>query len=296
MIQGIVVDPAAAEQDFTALKLLVYGSAPMAADVVRRAVDVFGCDFAQAYGMTECCAVATILAPEDHRRALRSDPELLASAGRPVMGSAVKVVSRDGVELPAGAVGEVLVHGEQLMSGYWGLDDATHTTLVDGWLHTGDAGHLDEEGFLFISDRVKDMIISGGENIYPREIEEVLFGLDGIADAAVVGVPSDKWGESPVAVVVLAPGSVVAVDESPTRLGSRAACPAAHRTGALARDTAFRGEGRSVPAGPPPRDRPVVLQVSGVFTKSLGSGCAVRDQYSRTGHGEFVTTRPLLFR
>ncbi|WP_238553909.1 AMP-binding enzyme [Gordonia sp. KTR9] len=170
-------------------------------------------DYDQAAGMTECCAVATVLAPEDHRRALRSDPGNLASAGRPVIGSAVKVVSRDGVELPAGAVGEVLVHGEQLMSGYWGLDDATRTTLVDGWLHTGDAGHLDEEGFLFISDRVKDMIISGGENIYPREIEDVLFGIDGIADAAVVGVPSDKWGESPVAVVVASPDSVITDDD-----------------------------------------------------------------------------------
>lgn len=130
-----------------------------------------------------------------------------------MIGSAVKVVSRDGVELPAGAVGEVLVHGEQLMSGYWGLDDATRTTLVDGWLHTGDAGHLDEEGFLFISDRVKDMFISGGENIYPREIEDVLFGIDGVADAAVVGVPSDEWGESPVAVVVASPDFVITGDD-----------------------------------------------------------------------------------
>ncbi|MGY4103642.1 long-chain-fatty-acid--CoA ligase [Nocardia sp. R16R-3T] len=207
MIQGMISAPLAAELDFSSLDLMVYGSAPMATELVKRAIDVFGCDFAQAYGMTETCAVATILSPEDHRTSLSGRPEILASAGRPVLGTSVKIAGRDGQDLPAGSVGEVLVRGPQLMEGYWGLPDATRDTLADGWLHTGDAGYLDAEGYLFISDRVKDMIISGGENIYPREIEEVLFEMPEVADAAVIGVPSERWGESPIAIVVRAPGA-----------------------------------------------------------------------------------------
>ncbi|MDV2476715.1 long-chain-fatty-acid--CoA ligase [Rhodococcus zopfii] len=213
MIQDMVADPLVAELDFSDLDLMVYGSAPMAVEVVKKAMDVFGCDFAQAYGMTESCAVATILAPDDHHRALRSDPGILASAGRPVVGTALRIVSRDGSILPAGSVGEVLVRGPQLMSGYWGLDEATRSALEGGWLRTGDAGYLDEEGFLYISDRVKDMIISGGENIYPREIEEVLFTLEGVADVAVIGVPSERWGESPIAIVVPRPGTELSSDD-----------------------------------------------------------------------------------
>lgn len=202
MIQDMVADPLTAELDFGDLDLMVYGSAPMAVEVLKRAMDLFRCDFAQAYGMTESCAVATILASEDHHRALESDPGILMSAGRPVIGTLLRVAAQDGSDVPAGSVGEVLVRGPQLMSGYWGLEDATRATLADGWLRTGDAGYLDSEGFLYISDRVKDMIISGGENIYPREIEEVLFEMDGIADVAVIGVPSDRWGESPIAIVL----------------------------------------------------------------------------------------------
>ncbi|WP_067862111.1 long-chain-fatty-acid--CoA ligase [Nocardia shimofusensis] len=209
MIQSMIDDPLAAELDFSALELMVYGSAPMAVELVKRAMDVFGCDFAQAYGMTETCAVATILTPEDHHRALAGRPEILASAGRPVLGSSVHVVGRDGATLPSGAVGEIVVRGPQLMDGYWGLPDATRAALEGGWMHTGDAGYLDAEGFLFISDRVKDMIVSGGENIYPREIEEILFEMAGIADVAVIGVPSERWGESPIAVVVPAAGATV---------------------------------------------------------------------------------------
>ncbi|MFI9411416.1 long-chain-fatty-acid--CoA ligase [Nocardia gamkensis] len=209
MIQGMIDDPLTAQLDFSALDLMVYGSAPMAVELVKRAMDVFGCDFAQAYGMTESCAVATILAPEDHLRALAGRPEILASAGRPVLGSAIGVISPDGQRLPSGAVGEIVVRGPQLMDGYWGLEEASRAALDGGLLRTGDAGYLDGEGFLFISDRVKDMIVSGGENIYPREIEEILFEMPGIADVAVIGVPSERWGESPIAVVVPAAGATV---------------------------------------------------------------------------------------
>lgn len=208
MIQDMIDDPDAATLDFSALELLVYGSAPMAVEVIRRAMDVFGCEFEQAYGMTEAC-VTHVLTPEDHRRALDSSPEILASAGRPLLWTRVAVVGPEGEELPVGEVGEIVVSGPQVMEGYWGRESDTQSAIVDGWLHTGDAGYLDEVGFLYVSDRVKDMIISGSENIYPREVEEILFQLPGVRDAAVFGVPSQKWGESPIAVVVADPGSAL---------------------------------------------------------------------------------------
>ena len=212
MIQDMIDDPDAASLDFSSLDLLVYGSAPMAVEVIRRAMAVFGCEFEQAYGMTEAC-VTHVLTPEDHRRALESSPGILASAGRPLMWTRAAVVGPDGHDLPVGEVGEIVVSGPQVMEGYWGRESDTRSAIVDGWLHTGDAGYLDDEGFLYVSDRVKDMIISGGENIYPREVEEILFQLDGVRDAAVFGVPSEKWGESPVAVVVADPDSTLTVQE-----------------------------------------------------------------------------------
>ncbi|HEY9310903.1 long-chain-fatty-acid--CoA ligase [Williamsia sp.] len=210
MIQAMIADPLASQLDLSALDTVVYGSAPMAVTVLERAIEVFSCDFIQAYGMTESCAVATILTPADHILALRSRPKILTSAGRPVLGTAIRVVDRNGQALAIGEVGEILVRGPQLMSGYWNLEEATREALAGGWLRTGDAGHIDENGYLYISDRVKDMIISGGENIYPREVEDVLFAMDEIVDAAVIAVPSEKWGESPIAIVVTATGTTLA--------------------------------------------------------------------------------------
>jgi acyl-CoA synthetase (AMP-forming)/AMP-acid ligase II len=207
MIQLMVAHPLARELDFDDLDLIVYGSAPIAAEVLGTAMEIFDCDFAQAYGMTEVAAVATMLSREDHRRALRGNRDLLLSAGRPVLGTQVRVVDQDDRELVGGETGEVVVRGPQLMSGYWCQEAETERALRDGWMHTGDAGHLDRDGYLFVSDRVKDMIISGGENIYPRQVEEILFQLEGVADAAVIGVPSSDWGERPLAVVVRAAGT-----------------------------------------------------------------------------------------
>lgn len=187
---------------FPSLELIAYGSAPIASEVLQRAIKVFDCDFLQVYGMTEVSAGATVLDPEDHRRALAHDRGLLLSAGRPIVGTDLRIVDEHGRCLPVGRVGEVVVRGPQVMSGYWNLPQATHDTLLDGWLHTGDAGYLNKDGYLFICDRVKDMIISGGENVYPSEVEDVLFSLSGIADAAVIGVPDDRWGEVPKAFVV----------------------------------------------------------------------------------------------
>jgi len=205
--------PDAAERRYDDLRLIVYGASAISEQVLRRAVGAFRCQFLQGYGMTEATAVATTLLPADHERALRERPELLLSAGRPIVGTEVRIVDERDRELPTGSVGEIAVRGPQLMRGYWNLPEATAAALSGGWMHTGDAGLLDEEGYLHVQDRVKDMIVSGGENVYPREIEEVLFQHPSIADAAAIGVPDAQWGEVVKAVVVLREGASVSETE-----------------------------------------------------------------------------------
>jgi acyl-CoA synthetase (AMP-forming)/AMP-acid ligase II len=208
MIQACLVHvPDVAERRYDDLRVMAYGASPIAEQTLRRAMEVFGCDFLQAYGMTETTAVLTYLMPEDHRAALAGRPELLLSAGRPLLGTELRIVDGEDRTLPPKSIGEVCGRGPQLMQGYWNKPDATREALRDGWMHTGDAGMLDERGYLFIQDRVKDMIVSGGENVYPREIEDVLFAHPAVADAAVIGVPDPKWGESVKAVVVLRSGA-----------------------------------------------------------------------------------------
>lgn len=206
MIQILLQHPSVRDSGYPDLRLIAYGASPIASDVLREAIDVFGCSFVQAYGMTELSSTVTLLDPEDHVRALAEAPNLLLSAGRPLVGIELRIVDDDDHEVAAGVVGEVLVRGPQMMVGYHDRPDATAEALRDGWMHTGDAGHLDEDGYLYISDRVKDMIVSGGENVYPREIEEALFKLDGVIDAAAIGIPDDRWGEVAKAIVVAAPG------------------------------------------------------------------------------------------
>ncbi|MFT4570638.1 MAG: acyl-CoA synthetase (AMP-forming)/AMP-acid ligase II [Hyphomicrobiaceae bacterium] len=214
MIQAcLLMVPDVAERSYSELRCITYGASPIAEQVLRRAIEVFGCDFAQGYGMTETTALLTYLQPEDHRRALASQPGLLLSAGRPLPGTVVRIVDGNDKEVPRGEVGEIIGYGPQLMQGYWNLAEASEQALAGGWMHTGDAGIMDEEGFLFIQDRVKDMIVSGGENVYPREIEEVLFQHPAVADAAVIGVPDDKWGESAKAIIVLKGGESAKAEE-----------------------------------------------------------------------------------
>jgi acyl-CoA synthetase (AMP-forming)/AMP-acid ligase II len=163
--------------------------------------------------MTEMTAAITNLSAADHRRALAERPDLLLSAGRPTLGTEVRIVDADDNPLPNGAIGEVLARGPQMMIGYWNQPAATAEALRGGWMHTGDAGVLDDEGYLFIQDRVKDMILSGGENIYPRVVEEALYGHPAIADVAVIGVPDARWGETVKAIVVLRPGMAASAEE-----------------------------------------------------------------------------------
>ena len=202
----LVAAPDVAERRYERLRRIVYGASPIAEQTLRRAIEVFGCEFLQGYGMTETTAAATYLMPTDHERALTGEPKLLTSAGRALLGTEVRIVDGDGRPVADGTIGEIAVKGPQLMRGYWNLEEATRSALRDGWMHTGDAGVMDAEGFVYIQDRVKDMIVSGGENVYPREVEDALYQHAAVAEAAVIGVPDEKWGEAVKAVVVVKDG------------------------------------------------------------------------------------------
>ena len=213
MIQTCLTQvPDVAKRRFESLDLLTYGAAPIAESTLRRALEVFDCEFVQSFGMTEAPCL-TYLTHADHERALAGQPDLLLSTGRAGPGSELKIVDEQDRELPAGEIGEICGRGPQLMTGYWNLPEASAEALRGGWMHTGDAGCLDAEGFLYIKDRVKDMIVSGAENIYPREVEDVLFAHPAVADVAVIGVPSERWGEEVKAIAVLAPGKTASADE-----------------------------------------------------------------------------------
>ncbi|MDX2170414.1 MAG: long-chain-fatty-acid--CoA ligase [Deltaproteobacteria bacterium] len=214
MIQAcLVAVPDVAARRYPTLRVIVYGASPIGESTLRRAIEVFDCDFVQGYGMTETTACATGLSPAAHRRALRDAPHLLQSAGRAIPATELRILAADGQPAAPGEVGEVLVRGPQLMRGYWKRPEANADSLRDGWMHTGDAGRLDDEGFLFIEDRVKDMIVSGGENVYPREVENVLLAHPAVADAAVIGIPDPRWGEAVKAIVVLRAGAAASADD-----------------------------------------------------------------------------------
>ncbi|NIN60483.1 MAG: AMP-binding protein, partial [Xanthomonadales bacterium] len=201
VLQFLLAQPGIRDADLSSFETILYGASPITEAVLVEAMDVFGCDFLQGYGMTETTGGVSLLGPEDH------DPggpraNLLRSCGKVIVNHEVRIVDPESRgEMPDGEVGEIWVRGPQVMKGYWKNPEASAESLVeDGWLRTGDAGYL-LDGYVFIHDRVKDMIISGGENIYPAEIENVLMAHDGIADAAVIGVPSERWGETVKALV-----------------------------------------------------------------------------------------------
>jgi acyl-CoA synthetase (AMP-forming)/AMP-acid ligase II len=210
MMKMMMDDANCSRTDFSSLELIVYGAAPASLSLVRRAQQTFGCGIAQGYGMTETAGTITYLSPEDHASASELK---LKSAGRQVEGVEIRVVGPDGSSLPSGSVGEIVCQGRQVTQGYWMLPEATAEAIQDGWFHTGDAGYIDENGYLFVCDRVKDMIVSGGENIYPAEVESVLQSHPDVADVAVIGVPDERWGEAVKAIVVGRPGADLRQDQ-----------------------------------------------------------------------------------
>ncbi|MGV9313895.1 acyl-CoA synthetase [Streptomyces sp. NPDC003691] len=203
MIQMLVDHPAADTCDLSSVRRIGYGASVISESLLTRAMDMFpGAEFRQLYGMTET-AVVTTLGPGEHRTGGR----LLRSAGRAAPHCEIRVVGPDGAELPRGRTGELLCRGDNVMLGYWNRPAETAAALRGGWMHTGDGAYIDEEGYVFITDRIKDMIITGGENVYPAEVENALARHPAVASCAVIGLPDERWGERVHAVVVLRPGA-----------------------------------------------------------------------------------------
>jgi acyl-CoA synthetase (AMP-forming)/AMP-acid ligase II len=194
--------PGIRDADLSSLQLIIYGASHIPTALLRSALEVFKCKFAQVYGLTETTAAITCLPPEEHAD---PDSERLLSCGRALDGVEIRIVGPTGESLPSRQVGEIVCRTALVMKGYWNLPEETAKAFDGDWFHTGDAGYLDEAGFLYIYDRVKDMIISGGENVYPAEVESALYGHAAIADVAVIGVPDERWGEAVKAIIVLQP-------------------------------------------------------------------------------------------
>lgn len=207
MIKLLVESAAFSPSSFSEVQNLLYGASPMPESLLEHLLSQFPhLKFLQAFGQTEMAPVISLLRSEDHSLA-PSKRTLLRSAGRSIATVAVAVKGDDGKEVSIGEVGEVCAMGPSVMLGYWNKPEETEKVLVDGWLHTGDAGFVDDNGYLYIVDRVKDMIITGGENVYSAEVENTIAGLSGVLQVAVIGIPSQQWGESVHAVVYAAPGT-----------------------------------------------------------------------------------------
>jgi acyl-CoA synthetase (AMP-forming)/AMP-acid ligase II len=209
MIYRLLEAPDFARDRLASLRNVHYASAPMPVPLLRRALAAFGPIFIQIYGMTECIVATTLRAHQHVVDGTPADMRRLGSAGQPFFGVDLRVVRPDGAACQGEEIGEVLLRAPALMRGYW----KSTAALSDGWLHTGDLGFLDGEGFLFLVDRLKDMIVSAGENIFSREVEEALLAHPAVAEAAVIGVPNPEWGESVKAIVVLRDGHMVRADE-----------------------------------------------------------------------------------
>ena len=205
VLQFLLMMPTLPTTDLSTMELIAYGASPITEKVLRGSMEAFGCKFVQVYGLTETTGAIVQLDAEDHDPDNR--PELLRSCGKPYPWVQVRVVDEDGKDLSAGEVGELWIKSKQVMKGYWNKPDETAAALTDdGWFKTGDAGYV-KDGYLYLHDRVKDMIVSGGENVYPAEVENALMGHPDVADVGVVGIPDERWGEAVHAVVVKAEGT-----------------------------------------------------------------------------------------
>jgi acyl-CoA synthetase (AMP-forming)/AMP-acid ligase II len=199
--------PDCAKTDFSRLKYIMYGAAPIPLELLRECIAMFGAEFTQNYGMTETTGTICVLPPEDHS----VDGNVrMRSAGKPVQGVEIVIRSPEGRILPVGEIGEIVTRSTANMLGYWKLPEATASTMdADGWIATGDVGYLDEDGYVYMYDRAKDMIITGGENVYPAEVESGIYGHPDVLEVAVIGVPDEKWGEAVKAVCVPKPGHTI---------------------------------------------------------------------------------------
>jgi len=203
MLAMLLGDPGFRPERVATITELVYGASPMPTELLERTLEMFPqVDVFQGYGMTEGSSLSTILGPEDHR----SGGALLKSAGRPVIGTVMSIQDPEGNQVAAGETGEVCFRGGQFMREYWKKSEATQEAFRGGWYHTGDAGYVDSDGYLFLVDRVKDMIVSGGENVYSIEVENAIATHPAVAQVAVIGIPSETWGEAVHAIVVLKEG------------------------------------------------------------------------------------------
>ncbi|MCA6106745.1 acyl-CoA synthetase [Bradyrhizobium cenepequi] len=213
MIQMLVDHPAIGSYDLSSLKNIIYGASPISEAVLDRAAQTLpGVQFTQAYGMTELSPIATLLHWKEHIGGGRNKGRH-RGAGRATLGCEVRIVDENDQPVPFGKVGEIVARGDNVMIGYWERPEETARAIVDGWMHTGDGGYMDQDGFIYVVDRVKDMIISGGENVYSVEVENALAQHPSVLQCAVIGIPSEQWGEQVHAVVVKRSGVEVSADE-----------------------------------------------------------------------------------
>ncbi len=222
MIYMLLAYPDLRKYDHRSLKTILYATSPMSVEKLKEAIGIFGPVFQQGYGMTEAIPPVAHFAKEDH--VVDGPPEKvkrLGSCGRPVIGVEVRLVDEEGNDVKTGEIGQIICRGGNLMKGYWKRPEDTERALRNGWLYTRDLARVDEDGFLYIVDRLDDMIISGGFNVYPREVEEALYAHPAVYEAAVVPVPDDKWGELVKAVVVLKPGTSATEQEIIDFCGTR---------------------------------------------------------------------------
>jgi long-chain acyl-CoA synthetase len=214
MIVRLVLHPRVRDYNLSSLRRIYYGTAPIAAEKLRLACDLFGNILRQCYGLSEATQPVFLLFPEDLAiQDVEKRDRRLTSAGKPALGIEVRIVNEQGEDVPRGEAGEILIRGENVMKGYWRDPEATREVLKDGWFFTGDVARRDEDGFIYIVDRKREMIISGGFNIYPREVEQAIEGHPSVAEAAVIGIPDEIWGEAVKALVVLRPGLSATAEE-----------------------------------------------------------------------------------
>ena len=214
MINMVINHPAINEYDLSSLKTIVYGASPIPAAVLEKALDILDCDFVQGYGMTESSQVVTVLPASDHHHPADSPLRgRLKSCGQPISLTEVQVRDEDDKELPRGEVGEICFKGPNVMTGYLNMPDATAESVREGWMHSGDVGYMDEDGYIYLVDRSKDMIVSGGENVYSTEVETAIYAHPAVLEAAAIGIPHPEWGEAVHAVVSLKPDQTATEDE-----------------------------------------------------------------------------------